>query len=295
VSVQLVPHTLSPVRRLVVVHTTGYRYDGTVVASYNEARMTPLTTTVQTALDARVEVDAVTWSMPYWDYWGTQVTAFEVLTPHTQLTVVSSSTVELYPIELPVADAGWDVLRRPDVLDAQHEFLVPTPATTPPEEVVALARDAAGDLPPDAAARAVCEYLHGQLEYVPGVTSVHTDAAEVWDTRKGVCQDFAHLAVGCLRSLGLAARYVSGYIETTPRAGRPKLQGADASHAWASVFVPGAGWIDFDPTNDQFADDRYIVAAVGRDYGDVPPLKGVILTDSRKSTMQVSVDVHRLD
>jgi transglutaminase-like putative cysteine protease len=93
----------------------------------------------------------------------------------------------------------------------------------------------------------------------------------------------------------LASRYVSGYLETQPPPGKPKLQGADASHAWASVFLPHVGWVDFDPTNDQFVDDRYIVTAVGRDYADVPPLRGVIVTDARKSTMQVSVDVTRLD
>jgi transglutaminase-like putative cysteine protease len=108
-----------------------------------------------------------------------------------------------------------------------------------------------------------------------------------------VCQDFAHLAIGCLRSLGLASRYVSGYLETDPPPGRPRLQGADMSHAWASLFVPGAGWVDLDPTNRKLVDDRCITTAWGRDYGDVPPLKGVIFTEGTKHDLDVEVDVVR--
>jgi transglutaminase-like putative cysteine protease len=137
--------------------------------------------------------------------------------------------------------------------------------------------------------------IHTDFRYRSGATTVVSGIAELLASRAGVCQDFAHLAVGCLRSVGLAARYVSGYLETSPPPGQMKLQGADASHAWASVFAPGLGWIDLDPTNNQFVDERYVVAAVGRDYGDVPPLKGIIVTGAKKSTMQVSVDVIRID
>jgi transglutaminase-like putative cysteine protease len=121
-----------------------------------------------------------------------------------------------------------------------------------------------------------------------------TTVAELLRRRFGVCQDFSHLAVSCLRSAGLAARYVSGYLETKPPRGRPKLLGADASHAWASVLVPQAGWVDVDPANDQFVDDRYVVLAHRRDYDDVPPLKGVILSDASHSRMRVRVDVTRV-
>ena len=108
-------------------------------------------------------------------------------------------------------------------------------------------------------------------------------------------QDFAHLAVGCLRSVGLPARYVSGYVETSPPPGQPKLEGSDASHAWTSVLVPGGEWIDLDPTNDHFADSRYIVTAWGRDFRDVSPLKGVVFTEAKKSTLEVKVDVFRVN
>jgi transglutaminase-like putative cysteine protease len=131
---------------------------------------------------------------------------------------------------------------------------------------------------------------HG-FAYVSGATTVTTTLPEVLAAREGVCQDFAHLAVASLRAVGLAARYVSGYLETRPPPGQPRLIGADASHAWASVFAPGLGWVDFDPTNHKFVDDSYVVVAIGRDYSDVPPLKGVIFSESTENTLQVSVDM----
>jgi transglutaminase-like putative cysteine protease len=126
---------------------------------------------------------------------------------------------------------------------------------------------------------------------VPGSTSVTTPLAEAFRKRKGVCQDFAHLGIACLRSLGLPARYVSGYLETDAPSGKPKLTGVDGSHAWLSVLIPEAGWLDVDPTNDQFAGDRYVVTAYGRDYSDVPPLNGVIYTEAKSNKLKVAVDV----
>jgi transglutaminase-like putative cysteine protease len=133
--------------------------------------------------------------------------------------------------------------------------------------------------------------IHADFAYTPGATSVSTPVDEVFDQREGVCQDFAHLGIACLRSIGLPARYVSGYLETDPPAGRPKLRGADASHAWLAVLVPGLGWLDVDPTNDQFVSNRYVVAAFGRDYSDVPPVSGVIYTEGRTKKLKVVVDV----
>ena len=141
------------------------------------------------------------------------------------------------------------------------------------------------------AVRDLVARIHSEFVYRAGVTSVNTTLAEVLALREGVCQDFAHLAVGVLRSIGLPARYVSGYLETRPPPGTPKLVGADASHAWVSVLLPGLGWVDVDPTNDKVVDDSYVVTAWGRDYADVPPLKGVIYTESKKSRLSVAVDV----
>jgi transglutaminase-like putative cysteine protease len=277
-------------RRLGIVHTTGYRYDGTVLASYNEARMIPPSTPTQSVLDARVEVDTMTWSYTYWDYWGSQVTAFEALIPHHELTVVSSSTVELFPAAELAAEAGWQVLERDDVRDTHHEFLVHTPATRPVPEVVELARDVAGDLPPDAAARAVCDELNRMIEYVPGVTSVHSDAAEVWATRKGVCQDFAHLTLGALRSLGIPARYVSGYLHPQPDAALGvTVEGQ--SHAWVEWWA--GEWVPYDSTHATRIGEDHVVVARGRDYGDVSPLKGVY-SGGATSELFVTVEVTRL-
>ena len=139
--------------------------------------------------------------------------------------------------------------------------------------------------------RELVHAIHSGFAYRSGATTVTTTLAEVLARREGVCQDFAHLAVAALRWAGLPARYVSGYVETRPPPGQPRLQGVDASHAWVSVFVPEVGWVDLDPTNDQVVDGQYVVTAWGRDYTDVPPLKGVIFTEGRRSTLDVAVDV----
>jgi transglutaminase-like putative cysteine protease len=196
-----------------------------------------------------------------------------------------------------VLDAvSWEQARDGLVADVEARgFVLTSPLVRPTGAVNEYAAQTfTPGRPLGSAVAELCHRIYTDFEYASGSTSVRTTLGEVMHRRKGVCQDFAHLAVGCLRTTGLAARYVSGYLETQPPPGKPKLQGADASHAWASLFVPGAGWIDVDPTNDQFTDARYIVVGWGRDYTDVPPLKGVILTDAEKSTMKVSVDVTRI-
>jgi transglutaminase-like putative cysteine protease len=137
--------------------------------------------------------------------------------------------------------------------------------------------------------------IHRDFEFRRGVTTVESTVDDLFATGAGVCQDFAHLAVGCLRATGLPARYVSGYLETETRDGSPKLAGVDVSHAWAAVLIPERGWVELDPTNDQFVDGRYITIGWGRDYGDVTPLKGVIHTDGGTADLTVTVDVVRLE
>ncbi len=136
--------------------------------------------------------------------------------------------------------------------------------------------------------------IYKDFKYDPHFSSIATPLEEVLEHRKGVCQDFAHLAIACLRMQGLAARYISGYLETIPPKGKKRLVGADASHAWFSVYVPHLGWIDFDPTNAKIPDEQHITAAWGRDYADVAPLKGVIFGGGDKNKLEVSVDVERL-
>jgi transglutaminase-like putative cysteine protease len=278
-------------RRLLIVHRTGFRYEAPVRASYNEARMTPLTTATQTALDARLDVAPVTWRHTYGDYWGTQVTAFDVLVPHDELTVVSSSTVEVLGAPDRTAPApGWDTLRREDVRDPYVEYLTQSDWTAPGDEVRQLAHDSASGLAPDDAARAVCGAVYQALDYVPGSTSVQTKAPEVWQARKGVCQDFAHLTLGSLRELGIPARYVSGYLHPVPDADVGETVEGQ-SHAWVEWWV--GEWVAFDPTHDAPAGVDHVVVARGRDYTDVPPLKGVY-AGAAGSRLFVSVEVTRL-
>ncbi len=277
-------------RRLQVVHRTGFRYDGPVLASYNEARLSPPTMSCQTALDNQVRIDPVTWTHTYRDYWGTQVTAFDVLIPHQELTVVSTSTVEVFPRQALREPAGWDQLRSEDAQDANVEWLTQTAWTEPDPEVLELARDAAAGLEPDPAARAICARIHELVDYVPGVTSVQTRAVEVWRARKGVCQDYAHLVLGALRGIGIPVRYVSGYLHPVPDAGLGQAV-AGQSHAWVEWWA--GEWIGFDPTHDQPAGEDHVLVARGRDYPDVTPLKGVY-AGAAGSQLFVSVEVTRI-
>jgi transglutaminase-like putative cysteine protease len=284
------PGTGASRQRLRILHRTGFRYDGVVATSYNEARMTPVSTSAQSVLAARVTVEPVSWTYTYRDYWDTQVTAFDVVVPHRELAVVSSSTVEVFPGAAFDRDLGWEAIRAPDVNDAHHEHLVQTPATLPHEEVVALAHEAAGDLAPDAAARAVCERLREHLEYVPGATQVSTEAVEVWANRKGVCQDFAHVSLGALREIGIPARYVSGYLH--PKASAEIGETVEGeSHAWIEWWA--GDWVGYDPTSLSAAGTDHVLVARGRDYTDVTPLKG-IYAGPTGSTLFVSVQVTRL-
>jgi len=277
-------------QRLRVVHRTGFRYDGVVATSYNEARLTPASTDTQTVLAARVTVEPVSWTYTYRDYWDTQVTAFDVVVPHRELVVVSSSTVEVVSQPAVAAGLGWEALRADGTTDPHHEHLAQTPATVPHEDVVALARDAAAGLEPDAAARAVCERLRDHLEYMPGSTQVTTEAVEVWENRKGVCQDFAHVSLGALRELGIPARYVSGYLHPKASAEIGEVVEGE-SHAWLEWWV--GEWVGYDPTSLSAAGTDHVLVARGRDYTDVTPLKG-IYAGSTGSTLFVSVQVTRL-
>ncbi len=272
--------------RLRVQHSTRFSYDSAVSASYNEARLVARTETRQQVLESSVSIDPVTWRYDYTDYWGTAVTSFESHVAHTQLTVTGTTVAD-------VADAGetpqidWTRLRTDRTRDAYAETLVPTSRTEPPEELAALARDVAGDLVPHEAARAVCAAISEAMEYAPGSTGVQTVAAEAWEAKRGVCQDFAHLGIGALRSLGIPARYVSGY--SAPRSaaelGEPVT---GESHAWIEWWT--GGWYGWDPTNDGPAGGRHLALGRGRDYGDVPPLKGIVAGAGR-SSLDVSVTV----
>lgn len=274
--------------QLRIVHTTGFEYDGKATASYNQARMTPQTSPEQIVVHTRLEVTPPPWTFEYRDYFGNEVTAFEVLDPHEQMTVTATSTVHTQRRPAPSPTLGWDDLRTPDVADRWTEYLAVPDLVAPPEDLrerlAAIRRDAAV---PGEAARAVCDLVNAEVDYRSGATDATSTAADAWAQRGGVCQDMAHLVIGGLRSLGIPARYVSGYLhpkaepvvgETTP----------GESHAWVEWWDDG--WHGFDPTNDLEPGERWVVVATGRDYLDVKPLSG-IFSGAGTSSMFVRVDV----
>ncbi|MBU4213207.1 MAG: transglutaminase family protein [Actinobacteria bacterium] len=258
--------------RLRVVHTTSFRYAVPVAASYNEARMTPVSEAGQTVLSTRLTVQPQTWSTHYQDYWGTAVTVFEVLAPHQSLLITAEHLVEVADAGELIAPAGWDVLRSESVRDALAEDLSDTATTVVPDDVVALAVEAAGELGPQEAAAAICHALREQIRYIPGVTSVHTPAGEAWAARAGVCQDIAHLVVGALHSVGIPARYVSGYLHPVPDSAIGETVSGE-SHAWVEWWV--GQWYAYDPTNSAPVGAHHVVLGRGRCYDDVAPLRGI--------------------
>ena len=258
--------------RLRIVHTSSFRYASPVVASYNEARMTPLAQPGQSVLESRLELHPHTWSHDYRDYWGTQVTAFEVLAPHQSLLLTAEHLVEVVERPAPLTSVGWDVLHGAEVRDRLSEQLAGTATTDVPDDVVELARRAAEGLTPAEAAEAVCHALRDEVEYIPGVTTVHTPAAEAWEKRTGVCQDMAHLALGALRAIGIPARYVSGYLHPDASA-EVGTTVTGESHAWIEWWT--GEWYGYDPTNRVRAGDHHVVLGRGRCYDDVPPLRGI--------------------
>ena len=276
--------------RLRIRHVTGFTYAGTAHASYNEARMTPLTMSGQTTLFSQVECvpGATTWR--YRDYWGTQVTVFDLQRPHQQLRVTASSLVETTD-RVPVAGAAsWSSLHSPSTVDAYAETLAATPLTTVDSALAEQASSLAGSLSPSGAAHAIADWVRSNVEYVPGSTGVRTSAQEAWSLRKGVCQDIAHLTLGMLRAVGIPARYVSGYL--FPLAGGAVADTvAGQSHAWVEWW--SGDWVPFDPTNGVPIGVRHVTVAHGRDYGDVTPLKGVY-HGAPSTGLGVTVEITRL-
>lgn len=258
--------------RMRITHKTWFHYDGRADTSFNEARMSPRSEGRQSVLDARVDIQPSAWLYKYEDYWGSVVTAFDLQEPHGSLVVTATALVETLPAVLVEADGpSWDDF---EPGDRWYELMLPTPRTALDEELTAIAAGIRGDHPgPQAAALAVCEFVRTSLEYLPGTTGVQTDAVHAWRQRSGVCQDISHLAVGLLRAMGIPARYVSGYMH-------PKLDGqigeevAGQSHAWVEWWS-GTAWTGFDPTNGVPIQPRHVAVGRGREYGDVPPLKGV--------------------
>ena len=286
-----------------VRHRTTYTYDGDVTTCYERGFLRPRETPTQRVVsnDVRItpEPDLVS---EHTDHFGNQSFYVELRTPHEVLEVTKTSVVHVAWPEVDLAALNrWTVASAAEAVRdggdpaTRATYLLPSPLVEVDDSVRAYAAAfLAPDMPLGDALVGLTHGIFGDFAYKSGVTNVRTTLQELLELRQGVCQDFTHLALGCLRAVGLPGRYVSGYLETAPPPGQTKLQGSDASHAWASVLTPSGDWVDLDPTNDHLADSRYVVTAWGRDFRDVSPLKGVIFTESKKSTLDVGVDVTRL-
>jgi transglutaminase-like putative cysteine protease len=276
--------------RLRIVHRTQVRYEGSARASYNEARMTPPTLASQSVLESRVSLDVPTPIWTYSDYWGALVSSFDIQAPHHELVICAETTVETKTAPRPARPLPWDVLRERAAAERLQEFLSPTSRTAIDSELADTARQRTADADPVEAAAEIASWVSDRVAYVQGATGVQTSAQEAWDQGQGVCQDMAHLTVALMREVGLPARYVSGYLHPQPEA-EPGDEEEGQSHAWVQYWT--GEWMACDPTNRAQVGERHVLVAAGRDYGDVPPLKG-IYHGSAGSTMSVTVAVTRL-
>jgi transglutaminase-like putative cysteine protease len=278
--------------QLRIVHTSEYTYDSGAMASYNQARMTPVTTPEQIVVHHRLDVSPKPWTYSYTDYFGCAVTAFEVVDPHDSMAVTATSTVQVNRTGAePEARSSWSSYAEREVRDRWTEYLVVSDVVAPPVDFAELVNDigAGADLPGDAA-RAVCRLVTAQIDFLPGVTDAESTAAEAWDQRAGVGQDMVHLAIGGLRTLGIPARYVSGYVHPvdSPVVGETVV---GSPFAWLEWWDDG--WQPFDPTTDRAPGERYVAIGHGRDYADVPPLRG-IYTGAETAALDVNVEITRL-
>jgi transglutaminase-like putative cysteine protease len=277
--------------RLRVTHTTQVSYTAPVRASFNEVRMTPLTLPTQITLESRVSAGpgVPVWSYP--DYWGTFVSVFDIGEPHESLTVLARATVETgQALADPHLVLPWAELRTRAAGSRLLEFLLPTPLTTVTPAVAATVLDALRDADPVEAAEEIAARVRSQVRYMAGATGVRTNAQDAWDQGQGVCQDMAHVTVALLRAAGLPARYVSGYLHADPAA-EPGETAVGESHAWVEYW--DGSWRACDPTSGAPVRERHVVVARGRDYADIPPLKG-IYHGAPASALEVTVEVTRL-
>lgn len=285
-------------------HETAYHYEGRITSSYGLHHLVPREDSRQHVLGHRIDVTPVPSDRAtYVDVYGNSRTWYHVTEPHTDLVIVGTTdlTVGAQTVKPAALEVPWERCRpdrRRDVSDWWRavDLTLPSPRVDVLPEVTAYAAVSfRPGRPVGEAVEDLNHRIHADFTYDPKATTVTTRVDEVLAIRAGVCQDFAQLMVSCLRSVGLAGRYVSGYLATVPAPGRPRNIGADATHAWAGVWLPGADWYDLDPTNDRPVDESHATVAWGRDYSDVAPVRGVIYGESGRSSMKVSVDMAPLE
>ena len=275
--------------RMRIAHESGYSYDGGASASYNEARLLPLTTERQFVLEATVQSTPrppTPRPFQYWDYWGTVVHVFDVHTPHTELKVAGHSLVETAAGLGPAPECDWEDLVDPNLVDRFNELLLPTGYVPAAEELTPTVEQLRRQPSPAAAVHEAVAWVRDALVYATGATHVHTTALEALAGGLGVCQDFAHLTLAVLRAAGIPSRYASGYFY-------PSADGwigetvTGESHAWIEAWT--GGWWGIDPTNGVQVGERHVLIGRARDYADVPPLKGIYIGGPSKS---LGVEVH---
>jgi transglutaminase-like putative cysteine protease len=290
--------------RYKIRHITEYQYQETVSIGHNRLCLVPLNYNGQKCISSSIKIVPAPDEQVYQtDYFGNTLLFISIYKEHAQLGITSESVVEIerrtiadraYGLPLVWDEVNNRVAFQSEVYADVMQYILPS-VHVPYSDAI---RKFVSDCFPNGATlwngcQSLMQKICSSLDFTPGFTTVNTPVESVLMSRKGVCQDFAHLMIACLRNLGLPARYVSGYIETAPPPGKEKLVGSDASHAWVSVYFPEIGWVEFDPTNNLLPSYNHIAVAVGRDYFDVAPIKGIIFS-SGKQNITVKVDVDRL-
>ena len=291
--------------RYKIKHITEYIYQETVSTGHNRLCLVPLSNQEQRCLSATIKISPLPDELTYrTDFFGNTLLFISIYKEHEQLEIISESLVD---IESRInADRAFNSYRlwretmeliavTGDIYADVVQYTLPSIHVPYSEEIRRFAEDC---FPEDATlwggCQALMQKIFTSIEFKPGFTTVNTPVESVLKSRKGVCQDFAHLMIACLRNMGLPARYVSGYLETFPPPGKEKLVGSDASHAWVAIYFPEIGWVEFDPTNNLLPTHHHIMVAFGRDYFDVAPIKGIIFS-SGKQNIVVKVDVNRVE
>jgi transglutaminase-like putative cysteine protease len=288
--------------RFRVSHRTEYRYGQTMADGFTTTHLAPRPTAWQSVESVHLHIDPQPDEIEYTlDQFGNAVTQFAVHRPHSSLIIESTIVVSVEPPPIDTATVSWtDIVARAanargPLATELGPYLAHTTLTPPLVELRELtAPEFVDDRSIADAVSGLCHRIFTGFRFDPGFTDLTTPLATVLAERRGVCQDFAHVAASALRAIGLPARYVSGYIETAPPPGQPKLIGVDASHAWCSVWAGELGWLDFDPTNDQMPPLRHVTVGWGRDYDDVTPVRGVVIGPGRGQSLIVAVDVSSL-
>lgn len=290
--------------RYKIRHTTVYKYQEPVSTCLNRLCLTPLNLPQHRCISSEIKIDPTPDEMDYrTDFYGNTLLFFSSFKEHDHLEITSLSEVDIdgrsnaglaAESTLLSRDVKQTLLNNPQENQDEIEFVLPSQYIPDSEEVKNFALDCfALDSTLWNSCQSLMQKIFKNIEFKPGFTTINTPVESVIKGKKGVCQDFAHLMIACLRNMGIPARYVSGYIETLPPVGKKKLVGSDASHAWVAVYFPNIGWVEFDPTNNLLPSDKHITIAFGRDYHDVAPIKGVVF-GSGKQILDVKVDVERV-